>query len=131
RPWSSQIVTPSPRTMIGGVTPGPCRAKCPHRWRSACAARSVDMFPIVPGWAGAGSVYADVMTASTRVDEFEALRPHLMAVAYRLLGTVADAEDVVQDAWLRWQGQDQDINDLRAWLTTVVSRLALDRLRSA
>ncbi|MGV0652264.1 sigma-70 family RNA polymerase sigma factor [Mycolicibacterium thermoresistibile] len=71
------------------------------------------------------------MTASTRVDEFEALRPHLMAVAYRLLGTVADAEDVVQDAWLRWQGQDQDINDLRAWLTTVVSRLALDRLRSA
>src|SRR5690606_36866026 len=117
--------------MIGGVTPGQCRAKCPHRWRSACAARSVDMFPIVPGWAGAGSVYADVMTASRRVEEFEALRPHLMAVAYRLLGTVADAEDVVQDAWLRWQGQDQDINDLRAWLTTVVSRLALDRLRSA
>jgi RNA polymerase sigma-70 factor, ECF subfamily len=72
------------------------------------------------------------MTASTRVDEFERLRPHLLAVAYRLTGTVADAEDVVQDAWIRWDGSDADaISDLRAWLTTVVSRLSLDRLRSA
>ncbi|WP_101948539.1 sigma-70 family RNA polymerase sigma factor [Mycobacterium sp. 3519A] len=71
------------------------------------------------------------MTASTRVDEFEELRPHLLAVAYRLTGTVADAEDVVQDAWLRWSGASEAVNDLRAWLTTVVSRLALDRLRSA
>ena len=72
------------------------------------------------------------MTASTRVDEFEELRPHLLAVAYRLTGTVADAEDIVQDAWLRWDGSGSDaINDLRAWLTTVVSRLSLDRLRSA
>ncbi|MCT7660794.1 sigma-70 family RNA polymerase sigma factor [Mycobacterium deserti] len=72
------------------------------------------------------------MTASTRVDEFEELRPHLLAVAYRLTGTVADAEDIVQDAWLRWnRAAGEDISDLRAWLTTVVSRLALDRLRSA
>ncbi len=72
------------------------------------------------------------MTASTRVDEFEELRPHLLAVAYRLTGTVADAEDIVQDAWLRWEGATHDsITDLRAWLTTVVSRLGLDRLRSA
>lgn len=83
------------------------------------------------------------MTASTRVDEFEELRPHLLAVAYRLTGTVADAEDVVQDAWLRWDADERlreeqadrsdtgVINDLRAWLTTVVSRLSLDRLRSA
>ena len=72
------------------------------------------------------------MTASTRVDEFEELRPHLLAVAYRLTGTVADAEDVVQDAWLRWDGaRSESITDLRAWLTTVVSRLSLDRLRSA
>ncbi|BBZ49293.1 sigma-70 family RNA polymerase sigma factor [Mycobacterium heidelbergense] len=68
---------------------------------------------------------------STQVTEFEALRPHLMAVAYRLTGTVADAEDIVQEAWLRWHGQNQAITDLRAWLTTVVSRLGLDRLRSA
>ncbi|MGV0872930.1 sigma-70 family RNA polymerase sigma factor [Mycolicibacterium sp. XJ879] len=71
------------------------------------------------------------MTASTRVDEFEELRPHLLAVAYRLTGTVADAEDVVQDAWLRWNRAGDDVDDLRAWLTTVVSRLSLDRLRSA
>jgi RNA polymerase sigma-70 factor, ECF subfamily len=54
-----------------------------------------------------------------------------MSVAYRLTGTVADAEDIVQEAWLRWDGQDRAITDLRAWLTTVVSRLGLDRLRSA
>jgi RNA polymerase sigma-70 factor, ECF subfamily len=72
------------------------------------------------------------MTASTRVDEFEDLRAHLLAVAYRLTGTFADAEDVVQDAWLRWDRAKQgEITDLRAWLTTVVSRLGLDRLRSA
>jgi RNA polymerase sigma-70 factor, ECF subfamily len=75
------------------------------------------------------------MTGTEQVSQFEALRPHLMAVAYRLTGTVADAEDIVQEAWLRWDGQDATrrtaIDDLRAWLTTVVSRLGLDRLRSA
>lgn len=68
---------------------------------------------------------------STQVREFEALRPHLMSVAYRLTGTVADAEDIVQEAWLRWDRQDAAISDMRAWLTTVVSRLGLDKLRSA
>ena len=69
---------------------------------------------------------------STQVTQFEALRPHLMAVAYRLTGTVADAEDIVQEAWLRWDAQERGkIADLRAWLTTVVSRLGLDKLRSA
>src|ERR1700687_4840373 len=68
---------------------------------------------------------------STQGTEFEALRPHLMAVAYRVTGTVADAEDIVQEAWLRWDRRDSKIADLRAWLTTVVSRLGLDKLRSA
>ncbi len=69
---------------------------------------------------------------TTQVTEFETLRPHLMAVAYRVTGTVADAEDIVQEAWLRWDAQESStIVDLRAWLTTVVSRLGLDRLRSA
>ncbi len=71
------------------------------------------------------------MTASARADEFEALRPHLLAVGYRLTGTYADAEDIVQEAWLRWRSAHDEIVDLRAWLTTVVSRLGLDRLRSA
>lgn len=74
--------------------------------------------------------------AGEQVSEFEALRPQLLAVAYRLVGTVADAEDMVQEAWLRWdteqrRARGQAIADLRAWLTTVVSRLALDWLRSA
>src|SRR6516225_7539800 len=68
---------------------------------------------------------------STQVTEFEALRPHLMSVAYRLTGTVVDAEDIVQEAWLRWDRHDNAIANPRAWLTTVVSRLGLDRLRSA
>ncbi|TDZ75585.1 sigma-70 family RNA polymerase sigma factor [Mycobacteroides salmoniphilum] len=66
-----------------------------------------------------------------RTDEFEALRPRLQAVAYRLTGSVADAEDIVQDAWLRLHSATVEIDDLPAWLTTVVSRLGLDRLRSA
>ena len=71
-------------------------------------------------------------SGTTRIAEFEELRPHLLSVAYRLTGTMADAEDIVQDAWLRWDRSDAaSITDLRAWLTTVVSRLALDRLRSA
>lgn len=70
------------------------------------------------------------MTAA--VEDFEALRPHLLAVAYRLTGMFADAEDIVQDAWLRFAAAERDqIADPRAWLTTVVSRLGLDRLRSA
>jgi RNA polymerase sigma-70 factor (ECF subfamily) len=72
------------------------------------------------------------MTSTQQVTEFEALRPQLLSVAYRLTGTFADAEDIVQDAWLRWEAADRGaIADLRAWLTTVVSRLGLDRLRSA
>ncbi len=67
--------------------------------------------------------------------EFATLRGQLMAVAYRLTGSRADAEDAVQEAWLRLSALDDDkragINDLAAWLTTVVGRICLDRLRSA
>ncbi|MET7393343.1 RNA polymerase sigma factor SigJ [Dactylosporangium sp. NPDC005572] len=65
-------------------------------------------------------------------DAFSAHRGHLFGVAYRMLGSRADAEDVVQEAWLRYAAADQDrIVDLRAWLTTVTGRLCLDVLRSA
>ncbi len=60
---------------------------------------------------------------------FEAERDRLRAVAYRMLGSHADAEDVVQEAWLRFSRQDGTIDNLAAWLTTVVSRLSLDVLR--
>lgn len=66
-------------------------------------------------------------------ERFTAHRGHLIGVAYRLTGTLADAEDAVQDAWLRLSTMDDpgEIRDLRGWLTTVVGRLCLDRLRSA
>jgi len=66
------------------------------------------------------------------IDEFEDLRPYLLRVAYSHLGSLSEAEDVVQEAWVRLQGVDRSaIRNLRAWLTTVVSRLALDTLTSA
>src|SRR5215203_2983375 len=67
----------------------------------------------------------------TLVDTFEAERPRLLNVAYRLTGSVADAEDAVQEAWLRLHRSEAHIDNLQAWLTTVVSRLCLDRLTSA
>ena len=64
-------------------------------------------------------------------ERFEAHRPHLRAVAYRMLGSMADADDAVQDAWLRFSRADPDgVDNLRGWLTTVVARLCLDMLRS-
>jgi RNA polymerase sigma-70 factor (ECF subfamily) len=68
----------------------------------------------------------------TLAAEFAAHRTHLLAVAYRLTSTFADAEDAVQEAWLRLSTVEPgEIRDLRAWLTTVVGRISLDRLRSA
>ncbi|MFF7533400.1 RNA polymerase sigma-70 factor [Streptomyces bobili] len=69
------------------------------------------------------------MTADTLTDVFEEHRSFLLGVAYRMLGRVADAEDVVQDAWLRWAAADRgDVREPRAYLVRVVTRLALDRL---
>ncbi len=63
---------------------------------------------------------------------FQTHRPRLMALAYRLLGSRSDAEDVVQDAWLRWSGADPAaVRDPEAWLVTTTTRLSLDRLRAA
>ncbi len=63
---------------------------------------------------------------------FESHRPHLMGVAYRMLGSVSDSEDVLQEAWLRWSKVDPTtIDNSEAFLTTVVGRLALDHLRHA
>ena len=66
------------------------------------------------------------------VTRFEASRNRLASLAYRLLGSAADAEDTVQDAFLRWQAADREYVDVpEAWLTKIVTNLALDRLRSA
>ncbi|TDE33364.1 RNA polymerase sigma-70 factor [Actinomadura sp. 6K520] len=65
-------------------------------------------------------------------DPFEEHRNLLFAVAYRMLGTAADAEDAVQDAWLRWSSKDRtDVAEPKAYLIRITTNVALDRLRSA
>src|SRR3712207_6701980 len=81
------------------------------------------------------STPGDTVTSGGRggvLDEFSAHRDHLMAVAYRMLGTRSEAEDAVQEAYLRYASVDPaGIDDPRAWLTTVTTRICLDVLRSA
>ncbi len=75
------------------------------------------------------------MAGGAALDEgidFEQHRRYLSSVAYRLLGSLADAEDAVQDAWLRWRSVDRSsVKDARAYLTTVVTRICYDQLGSA
>ena len=70
---------------------------------------------------------------SPTAEDFEDERPHLLAVAHRMLGSRAEAEDAVQEAWLRYAKvrTGGEIRDLRGWLTTVVGRICLDVLKSA
>ena len=66
-----------------------------------------------------------------KVAQFEAVRRRLKSIAYRMLGSRAEAEDIVQEAWLRWQGANAEaLQSAAAWLTTVTTRLAVDRLRT-
>lgn len=75
------------------------------------------------GWDG-------TVTADTVTDVFEEHRPVLTGVAYRMLGRIADAEDVVQEAWLRWSAAPRDdVREPRAFLVRTTTRLAIDRLR--
>jgi len=63
---------------------------------------------------------------------FDKLRPRLQGIAYRMLGSSAEAEEVVQDAWLRWHEADLErVDNTEAWLVSVTTRIAIDRLRSA
>ena len=70
------------------------------------------------------------MEAVDHTDMFEAERPRLVGIASRVLSDHAEAQDVVQQAWLRLNATDAEIDSLPAWLTTVTTRLCLDRLRS-
>ena len=66
-----------------------------------------------------------------QLEQFERYRPHLQAVAYRMLGSVSEADDALQEAWLRLSRADTDgVANLGGWLTTVVGRVCLDMLRS-
>ncbi|MFD6751537.1 sigma factor, partial [Streptomyces anthocyanicus] len=73
---------------------------------------------------------ADV-TRVTQTEEFEELRPLLFAIAYRVLGSVTEAEDAVQETWLRWAASTTRPRSARAYLAAVVTRISIDVLRSA
>ena len=67
----------------------------------------------------------------TRAEEFEQLRPLLFSIAYRILGSVSEAEDAVQDTWLRWDASPTPPASAKAFLAAVVTRISIDVLRSA
>jgi RNA polymerase sigma-70 factor (ECF subfamily) len=72
------------------------------------------------------------MSRTEDIDAFEAQRPRLSRLEYRMLGSLTEAEDVVQDAWLRWRGgATREVVDPAGWLVRVVTRLCIDRLRAA
>ena len=67
---------------------------------------------------------------STAVDVFNSHRPLLFSIAYRMLGSVTDAEDILQEAYLRWErASDEDVRSPQSYLTTIVTRLSIDQLR--
>jgi RNA polymerase sigma factor (sigma-70 family) len=72
-----------------------------------------------------------MLTPERLAEQFEECRPHVRAVAYRMLGSVGEAEDAVQEAWIRLSRTDvSGVDNLRGWLTTVVARVCLDMLRT-
>src|SRR5262249_41672335 len=82
-------------------------------------------------WLNFSAPNFSVLTSMNHDNEvFEEQRPVLFGLAYRMLGSVADAEDVVQEAWLRWRSADRgQVQSPKAFLTTVATRLSVDHLR--
>jgi RNA polymerase sigma-70 factor, ECF subfamily len=71
-----------------------------------------------------------VVENQTLLEQFEGLRPHLQAIAYRMLGSASEAQDAVQECWIRLTAQGPEaVEDLRGWLTVVIGRICLDLLR--
>ena len=68
---------------------------------------------------------------TTSIDSFESTRPRLFGIAYRMLGSAAEAEDIVQDTWLRWQTVTDEVENPAAYLATITTRLSLTALDSA
>src|SRR5260370_32201433 len=73
----------------------------------------------------------DMNERNWQIEQFEQHKPRLQAVAYRMLGSVSEAEDALQEAWVRLSRADSDaVENLGGWLTTVVGRVCLDMLRA-
>src|SRR5215213_4444824 len=71
------------------------------------------------------------LSQDTSTRTFDRYKTLLFSIAYRMLGSVMEAEDVVQEAYLRWRGTDEEIRSPKAYLSTVVTRLSIYKLRSA
>src|SRR6201987_152986 len=97
-----------------------------------CSSRCyLDPVRIVYGYDGRRRRKVTVDSTDWPAAESQAHRAHLRAVAYRMLGSLTEADDAVQEAWLRLSRTDaDDVRNMRAWLTTVVSRVCLDMLRT-
>lgn len=72
-----------------------------------------------------------VSPSDQRLVDFTQERKHLLRLSYRMLGSISEAEDVVQDAWLRWERVEEEVQTPTAYLTRIVTRLCLDRMKSA
>src|SRR5690349_11089714 len=74
----------------------------------------------------------DAAATDIKVETFDRHRGRLFGIAYRMLGTRDDAEDILQEAYIRWHGADvDDVENVEAWLVTIVTRLSIDKLRKA
>src|SRR3984885_2801300 len=81
---------------------------------------------------GSGEAKAPDATDSVRLATFDQYRSLLFSVAYRMLGSVADAEDMLQETFLRWQqAAEEEVRSPRAFLVTIISRLSINQLQSA
>jgi RNA polymerase sigma-70 factor (ECF subfamily) len=84
--------------------------------------------------ASGGVTFSAPRSSSRQMGSFatyDASRPHLLSIAYRMLGSAEDADDIVQEAWMRWRDTDESsVRDPRAWLSVTVCRLCLDKLKS-
>ncbi|KAA0121980.1 RNA polymerase sigma factor SigJ [Methylobacterium sp. P1-11] len=78
-----------------------------------------------------GTSAKSVARDDARIAEFEAQRPRLLRLGYRMLGSLSEAEDIVQEAWLRWSGVQDSVAAPAAYLTRIVTRLSLDHMKSA
>jgi len=116
-PLASPVVQVRAERIDPPAGPHPARPHSRHNNHARCVASGT-------------STGEDHVTAMDEVAAFEAERPRLVRMAGRLLRDPVEAEDIVQQAWLRLQRTDQDIVNLPGWLTTVTTRLCLDRLRA-
>ena len=113
-----------------GRLPRPSRRRGPRERPTGGPGRSVAPRSHVGGAVTEPLIATGVEQAD--VERFESQRPRLRGLAYRMTGTPDDADDVVQEAWLRWQRADRSaIDNAAAWLTTVTTRISIDRMTSA